>query len=133
MSEANKALVRRYLDEGMNNRNLAILNEIFSTDLINHSPRIDRVDREETIKDYEKFFAAFPDWRTIIEDIIAEDDKVVVRRSVHGTHKGDIPGIPMTPTGKQITFTLWEMFRISDGQIVERWGIHNLKEQLGAI
>jgi steroid delta-isomerase-like uncharacterized protein len=133
MSESNKALVYRYLDEGMNKRNFAILNEVFSTDFINHSPRIDQVGREETIQDYIKFFAAFPDWQTIIEDIIAEGDKVVVRRSVHGTHKGDIPGIPMTPTGKQITFTLWEMFRITDGQIVERWGIHNLKEQLGAI
>ncbi len=42
MSEANKALVRRYLDEAMNQRNLAVINELFSTDFINHSPRIDR-------------------------------------------------------------------------------------------
>jgi predicted ester cyclase len=69
----------------------------------------------------------------LIEDIIAEGDKVVVRRTVHGTHRGDIPGIPMTPTGKQVTFTVWDMFRLTDGQIVERWGIHNLKEQLGTV
>ncbi len=127
------AYVRRYLDEAMNKRNLEMINELFSEDFINHSPRIDRVGREETVQDYARFFAAFPDWQTTIEDIIAEGDKVVVRRTVNGTHRGDIPGIPMTPTGNQITFTIWDMFRITDGQIVERWGIHNLKEQLGAV
>jgi predicted ester cyclase len=85
------------------------------------------------VQDTEKFFTAFPDWQTIIEDIIAEGDKVVVRRTVHGTHRGDIPGIPMPPTGKRVTFTVWDMYRITDGQIVERWGIHNLREQLGAV
>ena len=122
--EENKALVRHFF-EAMNKQNLAMIDEFFSTDFINHSPRIATVGREETAQDAARLLTAFPDWQTIVEDIIAEGDRVVVRRTVHGTHKGDIPGISMPPTGKRVTFTVWEMFRIAGGKIVERWGMHD--------
>jgi C-1 hydroxylase len=131
--EENKAVVRRYFEEAMNKQNLALINEIFSADFINHSPRMATIGREETSQDWARFFVAFPDWQTVIEDIIAEDDRVVVRRTVHGTHRGEIPGISMPPTGKRVTFTVWDLFRIAGGKIVERWGMHDLRQQLGAI
>ena len=117
----------------MNKQKLAMIDEFFGRDFINHSPRIATVGREETMQDMARFFTAFPDWQTIIEDIIAEGDRVVVRRTVHGTHKGDIPGIPMPPTGKRVTHTVWEIFRIAAGKIVERWAMHDLRLQLGAV
>jgi predicted ester cyclase len=86
--EENKAIVRRYFEEALNRQNLAIINELLAADFINHSPRIATVGREETAQDLARFFTAFPDWQTILEDIIAEGDRVVVRRTVHGTHRG---------------------------------------------
>ena len=129
--ENNKAAVRRYFEEGLNNQNLSVIDELLDAEFINHSPRIGAVGREETAQDTVRFFTAFPDWHTKIDDIIAEGDKVVVRRTVQGTHRGVVPGIPTPPTGKQVTFVVWDMYRLTGGKLVERWGIHNLKEQLG--
>ncbi len=131
--EENKAIVRLYFDEGLNRRNLAIVYELLGPDFINHSPRLDTVSREETALDLERIFTAFPDWHTVIEDIVAEGDKVVVRRTISGTHSGDVPGIPMPPTGKRVTFAVWDMYRVAGGMMLERWGIHNLREQLSAV
>ena len=55
-----------------------------------------------------------------------------LRTTVQGTHRDRVPGIPIDPSGKQITWTVWEVFRFADGSIVERWGIHDLKEQVEA-
>ncbi len=131
--EENKAIVRRYFEEGLNRQKLAIVYELLGPDFINHSPRLDTVGREETALDLERFFRAFPDWHTVIEDIVAEGDKVVVRRTISGTHSGDVPGIPMPPTGKRVTFAAWDMYRVAGGMMLEPWGIHNLREQLGAV
>ena len=132
MSEEHKAVVRRYIEEGLNRQNLAIFDEILAPDFVNHSPRMDNVGREATVQDFAQIFRAFPDRHSTIEEIIAEGDKVFVRTTAQGTHRAPVPAIPIDPTGKQITWTLWEVFRCTGGQIVERWGIHNLKEQLGA-
>ena len=132
MSEENKAIVRRWLEDGMNARNLGIIDELFAPDYANHSPRLGVVGREYTARETAEFFVAFPDWRTTIDDIIAEGEKVVVRRTVQGTYKGEVQGATVPPTGRLVTFTIREMFRVSDGKIVERWAIHDLQQQLGA-
>lgn len=130
MSEENKAIVRRWIEDGMNGRELTIIDELFAPDYANHSPRLGVVDREYTARETAEFFAAFPDWHTTIDDVIGEGEKVVVRRTVQGTYKGEFQGAPVPPTGKLVTFTIWEMFRVSSGKIVERWAIHDLQQQL---
>ncbi len=78
--------------------------------------------------------AAFPDLHVTPEDVIAEGDSVVARLTSRGTHQGEFQGIP--PTGKQITLTGIEVFRIADGTIAERWGEFDflgLLQQLGVI
>jgi len=132
MSEENKAIVRRWLEDGLNARNLAIIDELFAPDYANHSPRLGVVGREYTALETAEFFVAFPDWRTTIDDVIAEGEKVVVRRAVQGTYTGEVQGAPVPPTGKLVTFTIWEMFRVSDGKIVERWAIHDFQQQISA-
>jgi predicted ester cyclase len=70
----------------------------------------------------------------IAEDMIAEGDKVVVRSTFRGTHKGDLMGIP--PTGKQVTMPLILIYRIADDKIVEHWmqaDALGLLQQLGVI
>ena len=132
MSEENKAIVRRYVDEVLNQENLALFDELAAPDFANHSPRLSVIGREVTVQDYAQIFRAFPDRHSTIEDIIAEGDKVFLRTTVQGTHQDRVPGIPMDPTGEQRIWTVWELFRFSGGKIVERWGIHNMKEQLSA-
>ena len=56
----------------------------------------------------------------------------MVRRTVQGTYTGEVQGAPVPPTGKLVTFTIWEMFRVSDGKIVERWAIHDFQQQISA-
>ena len=77
----------------------------------------------------QNIFKALPDRHSTIEAIVAERDNVCVRASVQGTHEEEIQGIPVAPTGKLITWEIWEMFRFSGGKIVERWAIHNMIEQ----
>jgi predicted ester cyclase len=78
--------------------------------------------------------AGFPDYQTIIEDMLAEDDKVAARIKMTGTHTGEFMGIP--PTGKRISFTGMYIVRIANGKIIEHWGEEDsvsLLQQLGVL
>lgn len=72
------------------------------------------------------------DNRVIIEDLIAEGDKVVCRFTASGTHQGEFMGIP--PTEKRVTIMEIRIYRIIGGKIVECWGLFDqmgLMQQLG--
>jgi steroid delta-isomerase-like uncharacterized protein len=78
--------------------------------------------------------AAFEHLNVTIEDMIAEGNNVVARFTARGIHKGNFMGLPAT--GKPITMTGIEIFRIKDGKIIELWGEVNLlglMQQLGII
>ena len=83
---------------------------------------------------YSVLLAGFPDAQTTILDIIAERDKVVVRASTVGTHTGPFMGIP--PTGRSVTWSFVDIYRIGDGKIVEHWietDRMSLMQQLGLV
>ncbi len=78
------------------------------------------------------FFAAFPDLNHIIEDTVADEEKVAVRFVMQGTHKGDFMGIPAT--GKHVTFEGIAILQIEDGKIAELRGVFDqgtMMRQLG--
>ena len=78
--------------------------------------------------------AAFPDFEAVIEDIIAEGDRVVVRMTWSGTQQGEFMGIPAT--GRRVSFGVIDILRMADGQCVEHWGQMDsmgLMQQLGAV
>jgi steroid delta-isomerase-like uncharacterized protein len=135
MSEANKALVRRWLAE-MDKRNLHIVDELVAVDYIDHNPPIpDLTPGREGVKQANALLlTAFPDASHTIEDQIAEGDKVVTRMTVRGTFVGEYLGIP--PNGKQITAEGIMIHRVAGGQLVEHWAMaDNLRlfQQLGVI
>jgi predicted ester cyclase len=69
-----------------------------------------------------------------IDDIMADGNKVIARFTARGTHNGEFMSVP--PTGKAITLTAIEIFRVKDGKIVELWGEVNmmgLMQQLGML
>ena len=134
-TEGNKALAHRYYEE-MNKQNyLALIDEVGAPDLVWHdappgiSPDLAGAKQLTTA-----FWAAFPDMHVVVEDMIAEGDKVVSRVTVRGTHQGDFMGIP--PTGKQISWTAIAIDRFEAGKFVENWlnaDDLGLLQQLGAI
>ena len=87
---------------------------------------------------FKQFYAgvrsSFPDLRYTVNDLMAEDDKVLVRWTWRCTHQGDFNGI--APTGKEITLTGMALHRIARGKCVERWvelNLFRLFQQLGAV
>lgn len=135
MSDANKATLRRFLDETFGKGNLAALDELIADNFVDHSPppniSPDKAGVRETVK---MFRSAFPDLRMTIEDIIAEGDKVAIRTVSHGTHKGDLMGI--APTGRAVTINEQHFVRFANGKIVEHWGVEDnlgMMQQLGVV
>ena len=134
-AEENRAVVRRFFEELLSTDNLAVADEILSPGFRFYfagSP--DPMDLES----YKAFLiarrAAFPDRRFVVEDMIAEGDKVSARFSMRGTHKGELRGI--APSGREMTMTGIDMIRLSEGKMVEdRVEVDQLgmMQQLGVI
>jgi steroid delta-isomerase-like uncharacterized protein len=134
--EQNKATFRRYVEEVGNEGNLDLVDEIFDRYISHQSDGHTEERGPEDVKRFTgEFHQAFPDFRTVVEDQIAEGDKVVTRWRASGTHQGEFRGI--APTGKQITVTGIGIFRFSDeGKVVESWDNFDqlgMMQQLGAI
>jgi steroid delta-isomerase-like uncharacterized protein len=128
--EQNKAIVRGYLNELVNNGNFAAFDTYFSEDVVFNDSR----DFKQQLARMQAIRAAFPDHRLTIEDQIAEGDKVVTRVIFHGTHRGEFAGV--APTGKQVKYSGIAVDRIAGGKVVEMWHIANtqgLLQQIGAI
>ncbi len=134
MSEENKAIVRG-LYEGFNTGDLDRVVEASAPDFVNHSaPRGIPPTREGWKQLLNMFRAAFPDIHFDLEHEIAEGDLVTTRFTGHGTHQGEIMGIPAT--GKEVAFSGIVILRFADGKIVERWeefDVMGMMVQLGAI
>ena len=134
--EENKAIVRRYFEEVWDKGNLAAEQEFVATDVVVHAPPLPGAAPgvQGAIQVVTMFRTAFPDLKVIIEDLVAEGDKVVQRWTSHVTHQGNLMGIP--PTGKQVTLTGINIFRFAGGKIVERWGeldTLGILQQVGAL
>ena len=133
--EENKDLARRWLDVVWGEGSLAAVDELAGADFVWHwAPGGVAADREGYKEFVKQNFAAVSDVSSIIEDIVAEGDKVASRWTWRATHKGEFMGVP--PTGKQIALTGMCINRIVDGKIVEEWGemdMLGVMQQLGAV
>ncbi len=135
-ADENKALVRRYAQELLNQKNLDLFEEMFAPDFVQYGAAPDQASGVEDLK---RFFvmlrSGFPDFQVTIEDIFAgEGKKVVLRFTFHGTHEGEFTGF--APTGKQVTMAGIDIFRIADGKIVELWNqedVLGMMQQIGAV
>lgn len=136
MSERNKAVERRLLDEVYSQGNIAVIDELVAGDFIGHGTAADGGDLGRD--DYRQFVvelrSAFPDLQMMVEDQIAEGDKVVTRFRACGTHAGTFQGI--SPTWKRGEMSGTVIDRVADGKIIECWSNTNelgLLQQLGAM
>ena len=134
MSEANKALLQRWCDEGFNKGNVAVADELYDADVVYREPAAGEVRGLEDLKQFvSSWLAAFADARLTIEEQVAEGDRVATRWTFAGTHQGNFRGIP--PTGKHVKMGAMYFYRIANGKVVEIRAIvdtRTLLQQLGA-
>ena len=114
-----KALVRGFIDD-LNRRDPASAAEKFDAEkYYSHAWGGDL--RETWRKQVETAKStAMTDFQSSVDDLVAEGDRVVCRTTVSFTHSGALFGVPAT--GKRVTYTSLEMWRIENGKIVEHWG-----------
>ena len=128
----NKAIILRLLEE-MDKQNFGILDELFADDIKCYaSGSFEPLDKETTKQLIAMFYGSFPDYTHTIEDVIAKDDKVVIRCIYRGTHKGDFMDIPAT--GKTIEYSGSSIWQLRDGKIKEVWVVEDMltfMQQLG--
>lgn len=134
-TERNKAVIRRFVEEVQNQKNWDTFDELNADDFVNLSapPGIPS-DKEGGKMFLGAFISAFPDSRVTIEDMIAEGDRVVTKKTFNGTHTGELNGIP--PTGNRVSIQYVDIMRVRNGQIIEHWLAMdqlNFMQQLGAI
>ncbi|MHB8577528.1 MAG: ester cyclase [Dehalococcoidia bacterium] len=133
-TEQNKAIYRRFIEEGFNNGQLATLDEVLARDYVDHDAPPGTIPGPEGIKQIVTMFrAAFPDLHITIEEQVAERDLVTSRSVFRGTHRGELFGI--APTGRAVTMKGLSMVRIANGQITDTWlrnDVMSLMQQLGA-
>ena len=134
-TEQNKAIARRVLEEAANQHKLELLDELLAPDYVLHDPANPMVQDRETFKQFlGGHYTAFPDVKWTVEDVVAEGDRVVVRWTLTGTHKGPLMGIP--PTGKQVNMWGISIYRIANGKVAEEWAVADVMgfmQQLGVL
>ena len=135
MSEQNKTLVRRLIEEDIGRGDEAVADEIIHPDFVDHTNPPGMQHGLAGHKAIVRLFrATFPDLEWRIDDLIAEGDKVVARTTMRGTQRGEFFGVP--PSGKSVEMAGIHVLRIADGKIAEHWGSNDdlgLLRQLGAL
>ena len=135
-TEQNKSLFRQFIDEVFNQGNMSAVDELVAPDFIEHEelPPGIPTDREGVKQLTLMLRSAFPDFKATIDDMLAEGDKVVVRMTWRGTHRGEFMGIPAT--GKSVSIGVIDIVRFSEDKFVEHWGLMDnasMMQQLGAV
>jgi steroid delta-isomerase-like uncharacterized protein len=135
-AETNIALVQHLYKE-IDKGNEAVLDEVFARDFVDHdsaSTRTSPPGLPGVKQGFERFAAAFAESEHVIDDIFAAGDKVVVRITGHGIHRGVYQGVP--PTGRRVSMSGIAIYRIAHGKIVEEWSQSDRLDflrQLGAV
>jgi steroid delta-isomerase-like uncharacterized protein len=116
----NIAIVRRIFDEVINQENKAALDDILAPDMITHDTINGRLEGAAAFKGLIAFFdAAFPGHRVTVQRYIADGDCVAVHHTHYARHTGDFMGLP--PTGRELVVPGMELYRLSEGRVVEFW------------
>ena len=125
-TDDNKALVQRFFEEVINQKNVAALDQFVAPNAVNHT--VPSGLPQGPSQFLSMHLSAFPDVQATVEDLLADGDKVVARVSYHGTHQGAFRAI--ASTGKPVTVMGINIFRIVNGKMVEHWG---LADRIGAL
>jgi steroid delta-isomerase-like uncharacterized protein len=135
MSEQNKSLVRRIVEEHWNNRNAGLVTELFASKVSLETPDGVLTGLEGASFLLQAYATAFPDFRLIIDDLLADGDRVVLRWTFTGTHRGPLADI--AASGRQVKVPRCiAIFRIAAGKVDQgylAWDKYALLQQLGVL
>lgn len=134
MSEQNKALARRIVNDHWNAKNVALADELFSPTCSLRTPDGDGQGREALVALSNAYTSAFPDFNLRIDDLIAEADKVVVLYTFTGTNTGSLAGLPAS--GKRADVQGFVRFTIANRKAAAVhfvWDKFALLQQMGAL
>lgn len=132
---SNKPTAQRFYNDVINEANYDLIDEIVSPDFVEHEgfPGLG-TDRESVKGFFTLMRTAFPDLKFTVEDLLEDGEKIVVRATITGTHKGEFMEIP--PTGKSVSVQAIDIVRFENGKVMEHWGVTDtaaMMEQLGAM
>jgi len=125
MALSHEAIYRRLIEEGFNNGNLAVVDELVAPSSREYQ-RGGKDGIEGTKGTIKYLRSAFPDFKITIDEVVVSGDKVWARQKGGGTNLGGFAGHP--PTGIKAFIDVIDVVRIEDGKIVEHWGV---PDQLG--
>jgi steroid delta-isomerase-like uncharacterized protein len=133
----NKDIMRNAYDRLFNQKDIDFLDEFLAEDFVEHAipPELASGDDPADVKAwFTEFFAAFPDIRVTVQQILVDDDRCVGHLMLTGTHEGEFLGLP--PTGREVTWEWVDIIRFADGRAAEHWGLSSDLQayaQLGAV
>lgn len=131
-AEAQRALVRQFVDEFWSSGNLDAADALMTADAVIHEPVVGTPADLKAVAVMIR--TAFPDWCSTVDEMIVEGDRVVERWTGRGTHRGEFQGI--APTGRRVAVPGVVFYRIADGKIAGFRGQFDrlsLLQQLGAL
>lgn len=134
-TQENRAVVRRVVEEAQAAGNIALVDELFAPDFVDHSPLPGVLPTRDGVRGlFAALHVAFPDLTVTIHDQVAEGDKVVTRKTFAGTHGGEFLGVPAT--GRAVAFEVIDILRVVDGKVTDHWNVVDrlaLLQQLGVV
>jgi steroid delta-isomerase-like uncharacterized protein len=129
------AIIQRFIEEALNQKKLAVLDEIVAENFVELDPFPGQGPGRQGLKDVlGMFISGFPDMHWVIEEQIAEGDKVMTRFTWTGSQKGQFMGIPAT--GKQVKVKGVVIDRVVDGRMVDSrilMDTMTMMQQLGVV
>ena len=124
-TEDNKRVVATFVEVCQNRHDLAFADEVFHPDFVNHYAPEGRPmpAGQSPVEHFKHFYGlllrAFPDATMAIDEQLAERDLVATRKTLRGTHRGELWGLP--PTGNRVEWEFIDIFRVRDGKLAEHW------------
>jgi steroid delta-isomerase-like uncharacterized protein len=129
-----KDIVRRFVDEVQTAHKLDVMDDLLSSDFVDHMAGSGPPYLEGAKRLFATLFTAFPDLSATVDDQAVDGDRVWTRKTFRGTHLGPLMGLP--PSGKPVSFEAIEILRIADGKTTEHWAVTDmlsLMQQIGAL
>ncbi|MBV8672259.1 MAG: ester cyclase [Acidobacteriaceae bacterium] len=128
----NKEIILRSEAELWNRGNLAAADKLYSPGYVSHFPAGIEWRGLQGIKNaVSSHRTSFPDWHEIVDDIVAEGDRVAIRITSSGTQRGEFMGLP--PSGRKVIIQEFHIFRLENGRIAEQWGMPDLQGLLAQL
>ena len=133
-ADTNKAVVLRYVEEVWNGHDLDAIDNVVSTDYVNHAAGTDEYRHGGARQIWEWILTVFPDHHFHVEDAASDGQTVAIRGTMTGTHEGELMGV--APTGRRVGAQQSHWFRVEDGKLVEHWAVRDdliMMQQLGVL